>query len=153
MVRARPARGCAACRLGAASAPLGLFGEDLGRAAIFIEMDAAGPHGQPILTVPAAAVWPCITLIEAVTAPRARAIAAPLDGRWPTGEAGVAIPGRTDRAVIAGRRRVGHLAFEIRPGLLGKLLAQLVAQQARLDHLDAALWQIAELEGTVGNAD
>jgi len=51
------------------------------------------------------------------------------------------------------RHHLRHLALEIDAGLIGQLLAQLVAQHARLHRLDAAHRQVAKLERAVADAN
>ncbi len=58
--------------------------------------------------------------------------------------------------VLAGeldRRGLGHLAVEIDTRLVGKALAELVAQHLGLHHLDGTHGQVAELERTEAHAD
>ncbi len=51
------------------------------------------------------------------------------------------------------RHVLWHFAFKIDTSRFSKLLAELIAQHAGLDHFDAAFGQIAELERAIGDAD
>lgn len=100
--------------------------------AIILKMDAAGTH--------------CASLLDVTSATSAIATGA-------IGATGIAVTRRAHRTFVAQRRVVGRLAIEIGPCRFRKLLAKLVPQQPRLDHLHATLGQISELERTIGNTD
>ena len=75
-----------------------------------------------------------------------------LGGRLP------ARPGRTQRRIGSAASQLnggglGQIAVEIDAGFVGEPLAELLAQHAGLDHLDAADGQIVELERAEADAD